>query len=172
MAVINPYGGVEALLTHATSSLYDIPSAHAPMYEDWDTWNQSAGIMDPRIAAEGISVPFFFSVLKGLRLSPRIVPVEPDAQLQSDALTVADIDCLVLPQGCLGLPVMAAIAQAIPIIFVRDEANLTNNGVDTLVDSGALNSVGRKLLRGGRHDLRTTRRDQPGDPVNASGLAD
>ncbi len=137
LAVINPYGGIEAMLTHAISSLYQVPSAHSPMYESWDTWNQSAGIMDPRIAAEGISVPFFFSVLKGLKRSPRLVSLDTDGQAQSDALTAADIDCLVLPEGCLGLPVMAAVVQAIPVIFVRDGSNLAHNRVESLVPSGA-----------------------------------
>lgn len=137
LSVVNPYGGVEAMLTHAISSLYQIPSAHAPMYENWDTWNESAGIMDPRIAAEGISVPFFFSVLKGLQRSPRIVSVEADGHARTDALTAADIDCLVIPEGCLGLPVMAAVAQAIPIIFVRDGSNLARNRLENLVANGA-----------------------------------
>ena len=138
LAVINPYGGVEAMLTHAISSLYDLPSAHAPMYEDWETWDQSAGIMDPRVAAEGISVPFFFSVLKGLRRSPRIVALDAAGQAQSDALTVADVDCLVLPEGCLGLPVMAAIAQRIPVIFVRDRESLARNPVAELAGPDAV----------------------------------
>lgn len=137
LAVVNPYGGVEAMLTHAVSSLYDLPSAHAPMYEDWETWDQSAGIMDPRVAAEGVSVPFFFSVLKGLRRSPRIVALDPGGQAQSDALTVADVDCLVLPEGCLGLPVMAAVAQGIPVIYVRDRENLARNPVAELAGPGA-----------------------------------
>ncbi|MCP4328965.1 MAG: DUF3326 domain-containing protein [Alphaproteobacteria bacterium] len=137
LEVINPYGGVEAMLTHTISSLYDLPSAHAPMYEDWDRWNESAGIMDPRVAAEGISVPFFFSVLKGLSRSPRIVSLDASESARTDALTAADIDCLVLPEGCLGLPVMAAVAQDIPIIFVRDETNLAKNDPDLLTASGA-----------------------------------
>lgn len=31
--VINPWGGVEAMLTHAVSLLYNVPSAHSPMLE-------------------------------------------------------------------------------------------------------------------------------------------
>ncbi|MFC1893904.1 DUF3326 domain-containing protein, partial [Chloroflexota bacterium] len=31
--IVNPWGGVEAMLTHTISSLFDIPSAHSPMME-------------------------------------------------------------------------------------------------------------------------------------------
>ncbi|MCG8593752.1 MAG: DUF3326 domain-containing protein, partial [Kiloniellales bacterium] len=58
-------------------------------------------------------------------------------QAQSDALTVADVDCLVLPEGCLGLPVMAAVAQGIPVIYVRDRENLARNPVAELAGPGA-----------------------------------
>jgi len=83
-------------------------------------------------------VPFFFSVLKGLRRSPRIVALDAAGQAQSDALTVADVDCLVLPEGCLGLPVMAAIAQRIPVIFVRDKESLARNPVAELAGPDAV----------------------------------
>ena len=31
--IVNPWGGVEAMLTHAISTVYNVPSAHAPMME-------------------------------------------------------------------------------------------------------------------------------------------
>ncbi|MGP8244248.1 MAG: DUF3326 domain-containing protein, partial [Bryobacteraceae bacterium] len=31
--MVNPWGGVEAMLTHAISLLCDVPSAHLPMLE-------------------------------------------------------------------------------------------------------------------------------------------
>jgi len=146
LSVVNPYGGVEAMLTHAISSIYGVPSAHAPMYEDWETWDQSAGIMDPRLAAEGVSVPFFFSVLKGLKRSPRIVPIEQNGHPYTDGLTAADIDCLVVPEACLGLPVMAAIVQDIPIILVRDSANLADNRIEALVKAGGRIHIAENYL--------------------------
>ena len=30
--MVNPWGGVEAMFTHAITSLYDLPTAHSPMF--------------------------------------------------------------------------------------------------------------------------------------------
>ena len=71
--IVNPWGGVEAMLTHAVSMLLDTPSAHAPMIRDMEAANKHYGIVDPRMAAETVSVCFLHCVLKGLHRSPRIV---------------------------------------------------------------------------------------------------
>ncbi len=130
-AVVNPYGGVEALLTHAVSGLYDRPVAHAPMYENWETWEEDAGILDPRLAAEGVSIAFLFSLLKGLHRSPRLV-ADPDAMRSAGVITAADVSCLVLPIGCLGLPTLAALCQGIPVVAVRENRNLMRNDLALL----------------------------------------
>ena len=52
---INPFGGIEALLTHAVALLYDVPAAHAPMYDTFEIMNGDEGIYEPRKAAEGSS---------------------------------------------------------------------------------------------------------------------
>src|SRR5438046_2342921 len=44
----------------------------------------------------------------------------------------ADISCLVIPEGCIGLPTLAALAQEIPVIAVRENANIMQNDFDTL----------------------------------------
>ena len=41
--MVNPWGGVEAMLTHAVSTLLDIPSAHAPMLETQEIANADPG---------------------------------------------------------------------------------------------------------------------------------
>ena len=71
--MVNPWGGVEAMLTHAVSSRFNVPSAHSPMFETQDIANRDPGVVEPRMAAEAISLTFFESVLKGLHKSPRIV---------------------------------------------------------------------------------------------------
>ena len=41
-AMINPWGGVEAMLTHTVSTLYDVPSAHSePMQSSGDSASTS-----------------------------------------------------------------------------------------------------------------------------------
>ena len=129
--MVNPWGGVEALLTHAMSSRYNVPSAHSPMFESRGIANVDPGVVDPRMAAEAISVTFFQCVLKGLRRSPRIVTDEQEMH-RPGVITAADVSCLVIPDGCLGLPTIAALEQGIPVIAVRENENLMRNDLTAL----------------------------------------
>ena len=129
--MVNPWGGVEAMLTHAVSSRYDVPSAHSPMLESQEVLDLDVGVVDPRMAAEAISMTFFQSVLKGLQRSPRII-TDPEGLREPGVLTARDVSCLVLPQGCLGLPTLAALEQGIPVIEVEENANLMRNDLSAL----------------------------------------
>ena len=129
--MVNPWGGVESMLTHTISSLYDLPSAHAPMLESQDVLDIETGIVDPRMAAEVISVSFLQCVLKGLQRSPRIITDEETMQEQG-VLTARDISCLVQPDQCLGLPTIAALEQGIPVIAVKENENLMKNDLTAL----------------------------------------
>lgn len=124
--IINPWGGVEAMLTHSLSLLFNVPSAHAPMAENMDEANEVFGIVDPRMAPEALSTCFLLCVLKGLHKSPRIIT---DRMLftHPSILTAADISCLVMPDGCVGLPTLAALQQGIPVIAVRENRNRMKN---------------------------------------------
>ena len=130
-AMINPWGGVEALLTHATSLLYDLPTAHSPMFESIDLANSDPGVVDPRMAAEAVSLTFLQCILKGLQRSPRIVT---DNQLfhNQAVITADDIACLVIPDRCIGIPTIAALEQGIPVIAVRENDNLMRNDLRQL----------------------------------------
>ncbi len=46
--------------------------------------------------------------------------------------TVEDVSCLIIPNGCLGLPTLAALHQGIPVIAVRENANLMRNDLTAL----------------------------------------
>ena len=129
--MINPWGGVEALLTHATSLLYDIPTAHSPMFESIEIANADPGIVDPRMAAEAVSLTFLQCILKGLQRSPRIV-TDRDLFHSSNVVTVEDIACLVIPDSCIGLPTLAALEQGIPVIAVRENGSLMRNNLSKL----------------------------------------
>jgi hypothetical protein len=129
--IVNPWGGVESMLTHTISSLYDLPSAHAPMLESQAVLDIETGVVDPRMAAEVISVSFLQCVLKGLQRSPKII-TETEAMRGSGILTARDISCLVIPDGCLGLPTLAALEQGIPVIVVRENRNLMKNDLEVL----------------------------------------
>lgn len=129
--MVNPWGGSEALLTHALSSIYDVPSAHAPMLEDRGVVVEDMGHVEPRLAAEATSLAFLHCVLKGLHQSPRII-TEQNAMYHSDTLTVRNMSCVIVPSGCLGLPTLAALEQGIPVIEVSENKNLTNNDLSRL----------------------------------------
>lgn len=128
---INPWGGVEAMLTHAISMLFNIPSAHSPIMESKDIMNLDLGIVEPRKAAEAISLTFLHCILKGLHKSPRIVTNTTDFG-RAGVLSSADISCLVIPDGCIGLPTLAALEQGIPVIAVRENKNRMKNSLETL----------------------------------------
>jgi hypothetical protein len=127
--VVNPWGGVEAILTHAVSMLYDLPTAHSPMLESREIAGIELGMVDPRIAAEAISVAFLICVLKGLQRSPRIVP---GSSPRSGVLRVEDVSCLVVPDKVVGLPTLAALEQGIPVVAVRENENLMENDLRAL----------------------------------------
>ena len=129
--IINPWGGVEAMLTHSISLLHDIPTAHAPMCDFREHAIADSGVVDPRIAAEVISFTFLQSVLKGLQRSPGII-ANPDAMYFPGVITAADCSCLVIPDGCIGLPTLAALLQGIPVIAVRENRNLMRNDLAAL----------------------------------------
>ena len=129
--MVNPWGGVEAMLTHAVSALYEVPSAHAPMLESREIANADPGVVDPRMAAEAVSLAMIQCILKGLQRSPRIV-IDPEARRHHSVLNAADLSCLVIPDGCVGLPTLAALEQGIATIAVRENRNLMRNDLTGL----------------------------------------
>ena len=129
--MVNPWGGVESMLTHTISSVYNLPSAHAPMLESQDILDIDTGIVDPRMAAEVISVSFLQCVLKGLQRSPKIITDE-EAMREPGVFTARDVSCLVIPDGCLGLPTLAALEQGVPVVAVRENTNLMKNDLTAL----------------------------------------
>src|SRR5262249_667706 len=129
--MINPWGGVEAMLTHAISLLYDVPSAHSPLLESQEVADEATALLDPRMAAEAVSLGFLHCILKGLQRAPRIIS-DPEAMRLPGVLTARDVSCLVIPDGVLGLPTLAALEQGIPVIAVRENTNLMRNDLEAL----------------------------------------
>ena len=129
--MVNPWGGVEAMLTHAISSLLNVPTAHSPMFESKKIENLEVGRIEPRMAAEAVSLAFLQCILKGLHKSPKIIQDE-SLFLRADVLSAEDVSCLVIPDGCLGLPTIAALEQGIKVISVRENRNLMKNDLTRL----------------------------------------
>jgi Protein of unknown function (DUF3326) len=119
----NPSGGVEAIITHLISKVFRLPTAHAPLPYYQDLKGKST--RNPRAAAEFISTPHYFSVLKGLAQAPRLVEIDPHGQVPSSAISVDNVHAVVVPASCLGgVPALAAEFQDIPLIAVRENTTI------------------------------------------------
>jgi hypothetical protein len=127
----NPWGGVEAVLTHTTSTVLNAPTAHAPTMSSEAIRTERWGIVEPRKAAEVISSTYLFCVLKGLNRAPRVV-TQVTGAYDPSMISAEDVSCLVIPDGCVGLPTLAAVQQGIPVIAVRNNTNLMRNDLSEL----------------------------------------
>lgn len=129
--MLNPWGGVEAMLTHTISTLFNVPSAHSPMMESREILDLEVGVVDPRKSAETVSVTYLHCILKGLHRSPRII-TDQQVLNQPGVLNVSNISCLIIPYGCVGLPTLAALEQGIPVIAVKENKNRMRNNLEEL----------------------------------------
>ncbi len=120
---VNPWGGVEAMLTHYLGERLGVPVAHAPMLTSGHVSDTGFyGVTDPRFAAEAVSLTFLFCVLKGLARSPRAVM--PDTVANS--LSAGNVSALVIPANCIGLPVLAALHHGMTTIVVAENATVVD----------------------------------------------
>lgn len=120
---VNPWGGVEALLTHSLSLLLEKPIAHSPMYKSMEQIAIPLGVVDPAKAAEVVSKTYLHCILKGLHTSPRLITKETERNMPG-VITATDVNCLVIPERCLGIPTLAALYQGIKVIVVKDHQNI------------------------------------------------
>lgn len=120
---VNPWGGVEAVLSRALSEALDKPVAHAPL--ESDAFKDLKIVADPRMAPEFVSVSYLHCVLKGLHRAPRLSHV-PGWRNGLHGLTVHDVDAMVSPNGCVGRPHRACLDHGIPVIVVRENATIFN----------------------------------------------
>ncbi|MFN7926212.1 MAG: DUF3326 domain-containing protein [Bryobacteraceae bacterium] len=119
----NPSGGVEAIITHLITKLFRVPAAHAPL--PYYTSLKGTHTENPRAAAEFISTPHYFCVLKGLSRAPRLEAIESLDTAPSRLVTVNDVAAVVLPSSCLGgIPALAAEFSGIPVIAVRENSTV------------------------------------------------
>jgi len=123
--MINPWGGIEAMLTHSIAEEFRIPCAHSPMMASREIMDLDVGIVDPRKAPETSSVTYLHCILKGLHKSPKIVSYDK-------GLNIEDVSCLIIPDGCIGLPTLAAIEHGIPVIAVKENKNYMRNKLEDL----------------------------------------
>ena len=126
---INPWGGVEALLSSLVGECIEKPVAHAPIESPIVSLKSFNEVVGPAIAAEVISNCYLHCVLKGLHQAPRPVPVSrcehastADVAELARLISVHDVDALVTPYGCWGPPHVYCESHDIPIIVVKNNS--------------------------------------------------
>ena len=110
----NPWGFVEAMASKLMADRLDKPVAHAPCDPIEPLYDK---IVDPRLSAEMVSCSFLHCILKGLHQAPRI----------GKGLSVEDIDCLISPWACVGIPHKACLKKGIPVIAVKENRTVLND---------------------------------------------
>lgn len=124
---VNPWGGIEAMITHTVSNFLDVSIAHAPLFTE-ALLQYDCPIVNPKKAPETLSKTELFCVIKGMYKTPKIV--EPISQ--PGVLTNRDIDVLITPDRCISLPLLAALEQNIAVIAVEDGTNVMKNDLSKL----------------------------------------
>lgn len=117
---VNPWGGVEAIVSKAIAERVNKPVAHAPTDtgDEHEQMLHTELIVKRTMAPEIISNTYMFCVFKGLHRSPQL---ELDVtKTHADLLSNRDVDFMVSPHGCFGRPHWACISAGIPIIVVRE----------------------------------------------------
>jgi len=56
----------------------------------------------------------------------------PQATWGPGVLTASDVSCMVIPDGCLGIPTLAALEQGIPVIAVKENQTVIKNDLSWL----------------------------------------
>jgi len=113
---VNPWGGIEAIVTKIIATALNKPVAHAPVNSEL-SWYRSL-VVDRDMSPEVISNTYMFCVLKGLHRAPRIMQIHHSTA--RTALVKEDIDFMISPHGCWGAPHAACIRLSIPVIVVRE----------------------------------------------------
>ncbi|GAG22046.1 unnamed protein product, partial [marine sediment metagenome] len=78
---VNPWGGAEAVCSRYFSRELKVPSAHSP-YESGALKNFNE-VVDPRMAAEMVSISYLHCILKGLHKAPKITSYNSKGRIQA-----------------------------------------------------------------------------------------
>jgi len=111
---VNPWGRIEAIVSNIIAGYIGKPVAHSPVEEIL----LFKDIVDPRISAEMVSTSYLHCILKGLHKAPQ--PAE-------SGLSINDIDFLITPVNCVGVPHYACMSKGIKIIAVKENTTCMGN---------------------------------------------
>lgn len=117
---VDPVGGVEAVISHYISKVYNIPCAHSPAFADYVI---SPDPVNPKSASEYITPTFLPCILLGLSNAPKIT------RNKNLGININNLDFLVMPHDCLGsIPVIESVKRGIPVYAIienKTELNIT-----------------------------------------------
>ena len=134
---VNIWGGVEAKLSKLMSEKLNKPVIHAPANSDGicKTFND---VVDPRKAAEMVSICYLHCCLKGGHLAPRI------SMDDNYSYWNTDIDFLISPINVFGRPHITCCKHNIPVIVVKENKTILNDKMpdDFIVVENYLEAVG------------------------------
>ena len=119
---INPWGGAEADVSRKIARRIKKPVAHAPL--DSGAFNDFHEVVNPRMAAELVSVSYLHCVLRGLHDAPR-----PINSVKGIGINVDSVVAMVTPIDTYGIPHVLCLDYGIPIIAVRDNTVLAKNRI-------------------------------------------
>uniref|UniRef100_A0A6M3IUT9 DUF3326 domain-containing protein n=1 Tax=viral metagenome TaxID=1070528 RepID=A0A6M3IUT9_9ZZZZ len=117
---INPWGGIEAIVSKIITNQTNKPVAHSPIENEDPEVFTFDEVVNSRIAAEVLSSAYIHCVFKGLHKAPRI---------SKTGLHVSDIDCLITPWGCFGRPHEACIKAGIDILGIKENTTYLNKSL-------------------------------------------
>ena len=121
---VDPVGGVEAIISHYISKELNIPSAHAPAFDDLTI---NTNLVDSRCAAEYITPTFLPRILLGLSQAPKLS--------KTDGFKIDDIDFLVLPHNSIGcIPVLEMIKRNKPVYTIKENSTVLNVSPDNFLN--------------------------------------
>ncbi len=125
---VNPWGGVEDIVSRLVSRQLRVPVAHAPLEYNLE-FNGEAALRDlhhqnvpSRMAAEAISNAYLHCVLKGLHDCP--LPCKPAVA----DWTVMDLDFMILPNGVCPPDAETAIKNGTKLIQVFENKTVAAHG--------------------------------------------
>ena len=145
--LVNPWGGIESILSRYLANKLNKNLAHSPICEksDFELRLYHTHIVNQSMAAEAISNTYATCMFIGLHRAPII---------SDEGLSNKDIDFLVTPHGCWGRPHEACIKNNITLIVVKENTTVFSEGfkypnynklvfVDTYLEaSGVIASMG------------------------------
>ena len=120
---VNPVGGVEAVASKLIAEKLGKPVAHGPVDYSLQEFKE---VVDPRRSVEMITENFVHCLLKGLNKAPAIIDENITPSLND--IKVSDVDIMISPAGCWGIPHEECYIKNIPIMIVEENRCVLNNG--------------------------------------------